>query len=126
MPSYDATFLSDRDAADIYAFLASIPAAKDPSSYPLLMTVDTGPAGAGQTGAAGNGRVVFVQNCAACHGAGGAGGIGPSLIGESAKLGLAATVALVKNPPAGMTKLYPGLISASDVDDVAAYVQSLH
>jgi mono/diheme cytochrome c family protein len=62
-----------------------------------------------------------------CHGATGAGGsIGPSLVGESAKRDLHATIAVIKNPTAPMTKLYPGLLDDADVSAVAGYVQSLH
>lgn len=36
MPAYSTAILSDQDAADIYAYLASIPAGKSASSIPLL------------------------------------------------------------------------------------------
>lgn len=36
MPPYSAAVLSDRDAADIYAFLKTIGAPPDPNSLPLL------------------------------------------------------------------------------------------
>jgi mono/diheme cytochrome c family protein len=36
MPPYEAAVLSDRDAADIYAYLRQIPAPSDPNSIPLL------------------------------------------------------------------------------------------
>ena len=36
MPPYEAVVLSDKDAADIYAFLGAIPKAPDPKSIPLL------------------------------------------------------------------------------------------
>ena len=36
MPPYEAVVLSDKDAADIYAFLGTIPKAPDPKSIPLL------------------------------------------------------------------------------------------
>ena len=36
MPRYDARFLSDQDAADIYAYLASVPAGPKASDIPLL------------------------------------------------------------------------------------------
>ena len=47
------------------------------------------------------------------------GGVGPSLKNESARKDTGA-VAFVKNPPAAMPKLYPGLLSESDVAAVAA------
>lgn len=36
MPPYEAVVLSDKDAADIYAYLTGIPNAPDPKSIPLL------------------------------------------------------------------------------------------
>jgi cytochrome c553 len=36
MPSFDAKVLPDKDLADIYAFLQSIPAAKSPAQIPQL------------------------------------------------------------------------------------------
>jgi mono/diheme cytochrome c family protein len=36
MPPYEAAVLSDRDAADIYAYLRQMPAPRDPNSIPLL------------------------------------------------------------------------------------------
>jgi cytochrome c len=36
MPPYEAAVLSDRDAADIYAYLQQMPAPRDPDSIPLL------------------------------------------------------------------------------------------
>jgi mono/diheme cytochrome c family protein len=36
MPPYEAAVVSDRDAADIYAYLRQMPAPRDPNSIPLL------------------------------------------------------------------------------------------
>ena len=36
MPPYEAAVLSDRDAADIYAYLRQMPAPRDPNGIPLL------------------------------------------------------------------------------------------
>jgi len=36
MPPYEAAVLSDRDAADIYAYLRQMPRPRDPNSIPLL------------------------------------------------------------------------------------------
>ena len=81
---------------------------------------------AAAAGDAGAGKKIFAANCAACHGANGTeGGVGPSLKGEKAKKNQAAAVAWIKNPKAPMPKLYPSPLSAKDVDDVAAYVETL-
>jgi mono/diheme cytochrome c family protein len=36
MPSFSADVLSDKDAADIHAFLSSLPGPKSPKDFPLL------------------------------------------------------------------------------------------
>jgi ubiquinol-cytochrome c reductase cytochrome c subunit len=43
MPSYSAAILPDRDAEDIWAYLASIPAGKAPAAIPALAGVTTKP-----------------------------------------------------------------------------------
>jgi len=43
MPSYSAKILPDRDAADIWAYLASIPVGKSSSAIPLLESTTTKP-----------------------------------------------------------------------------------
>lgn len=45
MPTYSTNILSDKDAADIYAYLLSIPDAKDPKAIPLLNSVNLTPSG---------------------------------------------------------------------------------
>jgi ubiquinol-cytochrome c reductase cytochrome c subunit len=120
MPPYDAKILSDHDLADVYAFLASQPAAKDPHGIPLLAGVTTGSSPGTSRGA-----VVFAANCALCHGASGQGGSGPPLKNESAKKDGTAVAAFVKNPPGAMPKLFPGFLSDADVTAVAAYVETL-
>ncbi|HTJ24686.1 MAG TPA: c-type cytochrome [Candidatus Limnocylindria bacterium] len=127
MPPYDAKILGERDAADIYAFLASIPAGKPATAIPILAAVGTGNAGPPPKVAAGvaHGRAVYTQNCASCHGADGAGGFGPALTRERSRKDLRAAVSFIENPVAPMPKLYPSRLSERDVADVAAYVESL-
>ncbi len=75
---------------------------------------------------AGRGAAIFAQQCAACHGAQGAGGrIGPSLTGERERKDLASVVAIIKDPEPPMPKLFPGELSAQDVEDLAAYIERL-
>jgi mono/diheme cytochrome c family protein len=72
------------------------------------------------------GKEIFEHNCSACHGATGTeGGIGPSLRNEKARKNYARTVAWIENPQPPMPKLYPAPLGEKDVDDAAAYVQSL-
>ena len=77
-------------------------------------------------GDAKHGASVFAQNCASCHGAAGAGGgIGPVLKGEKQRKDYAAAIVWIKNPQPPMPKLFPSVLSQNDVQDVAAYVESL-
>lgn len=72
------------------------------------------------------GAEVFRANCAACHTANGAaGGVGPSLQHEKQRKNYDQTVAWIEQPDPPMPKLYPSPLSEKDVEDVAAYVQSL-
>jgi ubiquinol-cytochrome c reductase cytochrome c subunit len=122
MPPYAAVILNDTDAADIYAFLEAVPARKDATTIPILAKL----AGAGPAVGASRGKVLFGDNCATCHGVAGANGtLGPSLVNEKSKHDLAATIATIKNPAPGMTKLYPGMLTDDDVKAIATYVQSL-
>ncbi len=72
------------------------------------------------------GSVIFARECSACHGERGIGGpIGPSLHLESHRRSAAQVEEIVGNPEPPMPKLYPARLSASDVRDVSAYVESL-
>jgi mono/diheme cytochrome c family protein len=71
-----------------------------------------------------SGKQIFAANCAACHGASGQGGFGPNLHGIAARKTSAATIAFIENPAGAMPKLYPATISASQVADVAAYIET--
>lgn len=83
-------------------------------------------ASGGYAGDVEHGRLVFATNCATCHGADGrSGGVGPSLIDENARQAPARTVVWIKDPAPPMPKLYPSPLSQNDVDDVAAFVQSI-
>lgn len=73
-----------------------------------------------------HGSAVFAQNCAVCHGASGGGGEGPALKNERERKTLASAEAWIENPAPPMPKLYPSTLSAQDVVDVAAYVETLH
>jgi len=125
MPPYDARLLSDRDVADIYAYLVAQRPAKDPRSIALLAVVGTGSA-AGGASAPSRGAEVYAANCALCHGASGQGGSGPPLIGERSRKDTSAVITFIKNPGPPMPKLYPGILNDGDVAAVAAYLETLH
>jgi len=96
------------------------------SSSSSAGNAQTGPSGMSAIGDAARGKQLFTQNCATCHGATGTeGGVGPSLRNEKARKDAAAAVAWIKNPRPPMPKLYPSPLSDKDVDDLAAYVETL-
>ncbi len=77
-------------------------------------------------GDAAHGKTIFGANCASCHGASGhEGGVGPSLTNEKSRKDYQATIAWIHNPQPPMPKLWPSPLNDKDVQDVAAYVQSL-
>ena len=77
-------------------------------------------------GDAAHGKAIFTSNCAGCHGANGeGGGIGPTLKNEKSRKNFEQTVAQIKNPKSPMPKLYPAPLNEKDVNDVAAFVQTL-
>ena len=81
------------------------------------------PAGPGNAAA---GKSVFVANCGTCHtlaAAGTHGAIGPVLTGK--KLAHAAIVTIVKNGKSGSAGTMPpfgGTLTATQIEDVAAFV----
>jgi mono/diheme cytochrome c family protein len=88
-----------------------------------------GSAATGPTALAGpdldRGKQIYLQNCAACHGASGEGGVGPALKGEHTRKDREQAIAWIKDPQPPMPKLYPAPLSDRDVANVAAYVESL-
>ncbi|HEV3153009.1 MAG TPA: c-type cytochrome [Candidatus Baltobacteraceae bacterium] len=73
-----------------------------------------------------HGEKIFARECAACHGTQGTGGpIGPSLKNERARRSYSAIRAIVSDPQPPMPKLYPSRLTANEVKDVSAYVDSL-
>lgn len=73
-----------------------------------------------------HGKAIFAQNCAGCHGASGeGGGVGPTLKNEKSRKNFDQAVAQIKDPQPPMPKLFPGTLSEKDVQDVAAFVETL-
>jgi mono/diheme cytochrome c family protein len=82
--------------------------------------------GAAAQGDPARGKTIFAANCASCHGATGTeGGVGPSLKNEKSRKNYAQTIAWIHNPAPPMPKLWPSPLNGKDVQDVAAFVQSL-
>jgi mono/diheme cytochrome c family protein len=72
------------------------------------------------------GAGLFSQKCAVCHGDAGKGGpIGPPLREEGKRKSRATISDAIENPTPPMPKLFPVALSAQNVDDLTAYVESL-
>jgi ubiquinol-cytochrome c reductase cytochrome c subunit len=124
MPPFDAHVLPPDDAQNIFAYLQAIPSGPAASSIAALQAIGNGNAGAPAPESAeiARGRAIFATNCVKCHVSA---PIGPSLTNIKAHSTLAATTAQIKNPVPPMPKLFPSTLSEQDVNDVAAYVQTL-
>lgn len=78
-------------------------------------------------GNAKRGRLLFAENCAACHGATGAGAdvgsddVAPSLMGAATFV----VAEAIRGGPGVMPRFGPGALSAQDVSDIAYYVNAL-
>jgi mono/diheme cytochrome c family protein len=72
-----------------------------------------------------HGSALFGEHCALCHGAKAEGGMGPSLKDESKRKTRDQIRMQVMRPEPPMAKLYPGVLSEKDVDDVVAFVATL-
>ena len=110
-------------AAGALAALLATSCAKNSDQSTSTTTTTTAMA----AGDATRGKSIYTQNCAGCHGATGKEvGVGPSLANEKSRKNYAATVAWIKDPKTTkMPKLYPAPLSEKDVEDAAAYVQTL-
>src|SRR5579875_1045589 len=76
------------------------------------------PSASAPAGDAARGKQLFADNCSACHGGAGEGGVGPALKDAAKRLTAAQVTAQIENPAPPMPKLYPGALSDKDVADV--------
>ena len=75
---------------------------------------------------AARGRGIYADDCSQCHGADGSGNqIGPSLRRERTRRSSAQILSAILDPSPPMPKLSPAELSAQDVADVAAFVETL-
>jgi len=78
------------------------------------------------TASTSRGLGLFVKNCEACHGAKTVPAlVGPVLTGERKRRTRVEILDAIKNPEPPMPKLFPGELSAQDVADITAYVETL-
>jgi len=136
--------------AVIAALLPSLAAAAAQGSYGIGRTatraeiagwnIDIGPDGRGLppgSGSVSHGRDVFAQQCAACHGERGEGGVGDRLVGGQGTLATSNPVRTVGSYWPFATTLFdyirrampqnaPGSLSNDDVYAVSAYILNLN
>lgn len=75
---------------------------------------------------ASHGRTLFEAQCAVCHGRDGNGGqIGPSLHNIHVRHSTAQIREAIVEPEPPMPKLFPARLSAADVHDLTAFVETL-
>ena len=120
-----------------YAFDFGRPASSDEIK---LWDIDAGPGGKGLPGGSGtvaHGKEVFAENCAACHGENGQGGINDRLVGGQGTLGSDKPIKTVGSFWPYATTLFdymhrampyqaPGSLSVDDYYALTAYVLSLN
>jgi mono/diheme cytochrome c family protein len=83
-------------------------------------------AAAGSAAALAAGKQIYATNCSACHGASGQGGVGPSLVKIAQRKSHADIVAFIEKPAGAiMPKLYPGTLTAAQVDQVATFIEAM-
>jgi alcohol dehydrogenase (cytochrome c) len=90
-----------------------------PSAQPAASATAAGPPGAANVA---QGRKLYSQICTSCHGPEGNLVAGHELSTLKKRRDLADTIAFIRNPKAPMPALYPSLINAQNVTDVATYV----
>ena len=77
-------------------------------------------AGDGDSAGGADGRDVYQQHCASCHGGDGSGSSGPSLAGVADRLDLEQHVAIVRDGRGEMPG-WKGTLSDAEIDAVVAY-----
>jgi mono/diheme cytochrome c family protein len=121
MPAFPAAFASNRDLADIYAYLTSLGA-----TSAEILPAKAMPAPLAPTGSATRGKLIFVKvGCYECHDYAGEGSVftGPSL--SPNPLPYPAFAAQVRFPRQYMPKYPVKYLSDRQLADIYAYVLSL-
>lgn len=110
----------------IHTAFGAAAAAPAASAAPVSGASAVAPAASAQTTDSAAGAQIFSVRCSACHAADGSGGVGPNLHGIANRKSLDQTIAFIENPSGGiMPKLYPSQLNQAQVQQVAAYIQTL-
>jgi len=113
------TFTNSTGSPTIVIMAVGVPPVADQQVEPVALNAPSGEASKRP-----DGRALYGQFCAACHGTQGEGATGPRLIGIHERLSLEAIVAQIKKPRAAMPKLYPTPLNDAEAAGVAAYAAS--
>lgn len=73
------------------------------------------------TDAVSQGEQIYAARCASCHGAGGEGGVGPSLVGVTERFPSAADQEALVRSGRGAMPAFDGTLSADDIAAVVAF-----
>jgi alcohol dehydrogenase (cytochrome c) len=68
------------------------------------------------------GKNLYAENCAGCHGGDRSGGAGPALTRLHTRLSVEKTIHVIQHPKGVMPALYPSLLSATDVREIAMFL----
>lgn len=125
--------LNDQEIADVVAFVTSLSGGRSPmapTATPRAVTpVPTVP---GAVGNPTNGNVLFIDNCAMCHGADGQGRSGASLDKGFASINpqqfVRATVAqgIDNTAMPAWSQNHGGPLTESEIDDISAFILTLN
>lgn len=69
------------------------------------------------------GKSLYAENCAGCHGRDRTGLAGPSLTGLRDRMSTSKTIGVIKHPRGIMPSFYPNVLSDSDVESIANFLQ---
>jgi mono/diheme cytochrome c family protein len=135
-PAADAPAVTEAAADKVAAATeSSDPAAADATAEQAVATpagevklpADPAPAKAPapDNAAIASGSATFANNCASCHGEGGAGGFGPALNKLANRKDKRPLGEIIRKPGPSMPPLYPAMLSDQDVVEVTAYLNSI-
>lgn len=124
--------LNEQEIEDVVAFVASLSGGRSPMAPTATpMPVTPVPTVPGATGDPTQGKVLFAENCAMCHGEGGQGRAGASLDKGFASIDpqqfVRATVAqgIENTAMPAWSQSYGGPLTESEIDDISAFIVSM-
>jgi mono/diheme cytochrome c family protein len=90
-----------------------------------LLCLSTAVRGEADAPSAARGAETFGIYCAACHGDGATGALGPALTDPAARKDRREFGEIIRKPTPGMPVLFPATISDKDIADIETYLRSI-